>query len=374
MSHLMAGGIGHKTTGKTVYCKRCLTGYKTTSKLDEHKVICADKGFIQRSVFPTEETEMLHFKKYKNKWLLLKREEIETKNWDEELNRDMDDCSYGYVFEVDLEYPKELHDEHDDLPFCAEKRKIKEELSPFQKELVGDEKFMTSVKLITTLYDKKKYMIHERYLKLALDNGLKLVYTDTVIRFKQAKFMKSYIDFNTQKRTEAKNEFEKDFFKLMNNEVYGKTLENIQNRMKMRVITDGDKLERYIRNPEFYGSILINDDVALVTEQVKIATLKTPVFIGGTVLDNSKHFMYDFKYRHGCQIVGEDMRIVYMNTDSFIIHHNLGTEELEQRMQEHQELFDLSNYPTDHPLYSKENTKVIGKMKNEVAGTKIKEF
>ena len=132
----------------------------------------------------------------------LSREDIETKNLDEELNRDMDD--YGYVFEDDLEYPKELHDEHDDLPFCAEKRKIEEEVSPFQKGLLGDEKFMTSVKLITTLYDKKKYMIHERYVKLALDNGLKLVHIHNVIRFKQAKFMKSYIDFNTQKRRQAK--------------------------------------------------------------------------------------------------------------------------------------------------------------------------
>ena len=186
--------------------------------------------------------------------------------------------------------------------------------------------------------------------------------------------MKSYIDFNTQKRTEAKNDFEKDFFKLMNNAVYGKTLENMRNRVKMRVITDGDKMERYIRNPEFYGSILINDDVAIVTKRVKIAKLKTPVFIGGTVLDNSKHLMYDFKYRHGRQIFGEDMRIAYMDTDSFIIKHNLSNEELEQRIKEHQNLFDLSNYPVDHPLYSKVNKKVIGKMKNEVAGTMIKEF
>ena len=142
----------------------------------------------------------------------LLREEIEAKKWEEELNRDLDESEYGYVFEVDLEYPKELHDEHDDLPFCAEKRKIKEELSPFQKEILGDEKFMTSVKLVATLYDKKKYTIHEQYLQLAPDNGLKLVHIHNVIRFKQTKFMKSYIDFNTQKRTEAKNDFEKDFF------------------------------------------------------------------------------------------------------------------------------------------------------------------
>ena len=94
---------------------------------------------------------------------------------------------------------------------------------------------MTSVKLITTFYDKKNYMIHERYVKLALDHGLKLVYIHNVIRFKQATFMKSYIDFTTQKRTEVKNDFEEDFFKLLNNAVYGKTLENMQNHVKMRV-------------------------------------------------------------------------------------------------------------------------------------------
>ena len=95
---------------------------------------------------------------------------------------------------------------------------------------------------------------------------MKLSYIHNGIRFKQATFMKSSFDFNTQKRTEAKNDFERDFFKLMNNAVYGKTLENMRNRVKMRVLPDGDKMERYIRNPEFYGSILINEDVAIVTE------------------------------------------------------------------------------------------------------------
>ena len=114
--------------------------------------------------------------------------------------------------------------------------------------------------------------------------------------------------------------------------------------------------------------------MAIVTERVKIAKLKTPVFIGGTVLYNSKHLMYDFKYRHGRQIFGDNMRFAYMDTDSFIIKHNLSNEELEKRIKEHQDLFDLSKYPVDHPLYSKVNKKVIGKMKNEVAGSQIKEF
>ena len=90
--------------------------------------------------------------------------------------------------------------------------------------------------------------------------------------------------------------------------------------------------------------------MVIVTERVKIAKLKTPVFIGGTVLDNSKHLMYDFKYRYGRHIFGEDMRIAYMDTDSFIIKHNLRNEELEKRMKEHQEQFDLSIYPIEHPL------------------------
>ena len=119
---------------------------------------------------------------------VLSREEIESRNWSEELNRDMDESERGYVFKVDLEYPKELHDKHDDLPFCAEKRKIKEEeLSPFQKELLGGQKYMTSVKLITTLYDKKTYMVHERYVKLALDNGLELVHIHNRYSFQTSK-------------------------------------------------------------------------------------------------------------------------------------------------------------------------------------------
>ena len=113
--------------------------------------------------------------------------------------------NYGYLLEVDVSYPKELHDLHNDLPFLCTKMKIN-----------GVEK------LIPNLYYKRKYIIHIRALKQALDHGLVLEHIHRCIRFKQSPWMKEYIDFNTRLRTAAKNDFEKDFYKLMNNSVFGK--------------------------------------------------------------------------------------------------------------------------------------------------------
>ena len=114
---------------------------------------------------------------------------------------------YGYVLEVDVKYPKELHDHHNDLPFMCEKIRVN-----------GVEK------LVPNLQDKKNYVIHVKALKQALDHGLVL----EKLHFKQSAWMKEYIDFNTRLRTVAKNNFEKDFYKLMNNSVFGKTMENIR--------------------------------------------------------------------------------------------------------------------------------------------------
>ena len=106
----------------------------------------------------------------------------------------------GYLLEVDVAYPKELHDYHNDLPFMCAKMKIN-----------GVEK------LVPNLYYKKKYVIHIKALKQAIDHGLALERIHRCIEFKQSAWMKEYIDFNTRLRTAAKNDFEKDFYKLMNN-------------------------------------------------------------------------------------------------------------------------------------------------------------
>ena len=149
----------------------------------------------------------------------------------------------GHIYEVDLEYPKELHDLHNDYPCAPEKIKVSDDmLSDYCREI--KDKFNISSgnvnKLIPTLNDKKNYVLHEENLKLYLSLGLKLKKIHRVLEFSEKPWLKPYIDFNTDKRTKAKNAFEKDFFKLMNNSVFGKTMENIRKRSNIYLETDPD--------------------------------------------------------------------------------------------------------------------------------------
>ena len=135
------------------------------------------------------------------------------KNYDE--NSDT-----GYILEVDVEYPKELFNKHKDLPFLPERMKINK-----------------CNKLVCILYDKENYVIHIRALKKALNHGLVLKNVHKVIKCYQEAWLKPYIDMNTKLRTEAKNYFEKDFFKLMNNSVFKKTMENVRNHRDIKIVT-----------------------------------------------------------------------------------------------------------------------------------------
>ena len=123
-----------------------------------------------------------------------------------------EDSCHGYLLEVDVNYPRKLHDHHNDLPFMCEKIRVN-----------GVEK------LVPNLYDKKKYVMHMKALQQALEHSLILERRHRVIEFKQSAWMKEYIDFNTRLRTAATNDFEKDFHKLMNNSVFGKTMETLGN-------------------------------------------------------------------------------------------------------------------------------------------------
>ena len=155
------------------------------------------------------------------------------------------DCKKGLILQVDLEYPQELHDLHNDYPVCPEKVRVSNDmLSGYCKKIA--EKYNISIglvnKLIPTLRDKKEYVLHCHNLQLYSDLGLKIKKVHRVLKFDQSPWLKQYIDFNTEKRKHAKNSFEKDFFKLMNNSIFGKTMEDLRKRVDVRLVTDEKKL------------------------------------------------------------------------------------------------------------------------------------
>ena len=153
-----------------------------------------------------------------------------------------DDGSEGYIFECDLHYPEHLHDAHNDFPFCAVRQKLPEEAFEIVKKREEEEinrqnktetekrkrkkRTNKTEKLMLTLYDREKYVLHYRMLKLALKHGLILKKVHRILKFDQSPWMKPYIELNTEMRKKAENEFEKAFFKLMNNAVFGNELNN----------------------------------------------------------------------------------------------------------------------------------------------------
>ena len=150
------------------------------------------------------------------------------KNYDE--NNDE-----GYIFEVDVKYPKRIHQLHSDLPFLSEQTEVNK-----------------CKRLICNLFNKKKYVAHINTLKQALNHGLKFKKIDRVIEFNQEAWLKPYIDMNTELRKLAKNDFEKDLFKLMNNSVFGKTMENIRKQMDIKLVTTDKKRSKLVSEPNYH--------------------------------------------------------------------------------------------------------------------------
>ena len=303
------------------------------------------------------------------KWLT--EQQIEGLN----LNQYKEDSEKGLILEVDLEYPKELHDLHNDYPLAPEKIKVtKDMLSDYSQKMA--EKFNISSglvhKLIPTLGKKEKYVLHYRNLQLYINLGLKLTKIHRVLEFNQVAWLKQYIDFNTQKRTNAKNSFEKDFFKLMNNSVFGKTMENIRKRVNVKLVTDKKKLLKWTSKPTYISSKNFNENLVAVhniKEQIK---LNKPAYVGMCILDLSKTLMYDFHYNYIKQHYGSKAKLLFTDTDS--LTYEIEAEDVYSDFWKDKDLFDNSDYPVDSPFYFKENKKVIGKFKDEAAGVPVCEF
>ena len=264
--------------------------------------------------------------------------------------------SLTYLLEVDVKYPKELHDLHNDLPFMCEKMVINK-----------------VEKLVPNLHDKQNYVIHTRASDQALKHGLILEKVHRVIEFNQSAWLKSYIDFNTQLRTQAKNNFEKDFFKLMNNSVFGKTMENIRKHKDIKLVTNKESYLKTVMKPNFKSGIFFSSNL-MGCEMGKIKVLMNKP-VGQAISDLSKLVMYEFHYDYMKPKLGGNLKLCYMNTDSLVYH--IKTEDFYDDIAKDVNVrFDTSGYSKEdaRPLPIGLNKKVIGLMKDELESKIMTEF
>lgn len=286
-----------------------------------------------------------------------------------------DNAETGYILEVDLDYPEHLHESHNDYPLAPEILTVtKDRLSSYSNELrekLGI-KGKSSKKLVPNLYHKKNYVLHYRNLKYYLAHGLILTKIHRAIEFTQSTWLKPYIDFNTKKSKEAKNDFEKDFFKLMNNSVFGKCMENMRKRVNVELVTTKRRLKKLTSKPNFQSFKIFNEDLVGVHLKRINITMNRPIYAGFCILDLSKISMYQFHYDFMKIKYGNKAILMYTDTDSTIFE--VETENIYQDMHDHAHEFDTSNYPKDHFLYNPKNAKVLGKMKDECAGNHVHEF
>ena len=262
------------------------------------------------------------------------------------------------ILEVDLEYPEELHDSNNDYPLCPER--------------VECDKVE---KLIPNLRDKKNYVIHYKNLMQCLSLGMKLKKIHRGIKFVESNFMKSYIDMNTNLRTQAKNNFEKDFYKLMNNSVFGKTMENIRNRVDVKLVNTEDKFKKLVAKPNFKSRKIFNENLISVHMKKTSLTMNKPVYLGMCILELSKTIMFDFHYNYIKPKYGDNAKLLFTDTDSFL--YEILTEDFYKDISgDVRDRFDTSEYPENHPsgIPTGINKKVLGMFKDEVAGKIIKEF
>ena len=272
----------------------------------------------------------------------------------------------GCLIECDLKYTKKCRNKTYKYPLAPEKMKIKkEELSDYQLNLLGDKPLGNEEKLFLTLRDKEKYIIHNSVLEKYLKLGMKVTKVHRTISFKESNWLAKYINFNTEQRTKAKSDFEKDLWKLMNNSFYGKTLENIRGRSEIKLLTEREEVKKYIKKPNFKDSIIFNDSFVAIENNVTSVKFNKPIYLGQSILDYSKQLMYEFYYDFANKL-WEKNELVASDTDSMIL--NIKTEDVYKDMEKLLDELDTSGYPKDHPLYSEENKKVIGKFKDELNG------
>ena len=274
----------------------------------------------------------------------------------------------GLFVEVDLEYPQELHDAHNDLPLAPEKVNLGfSDASPTaQAMFTGVTTAAKNEKLCGHFRVREKYVVHARVLQLYARMGMRITKLHRAIKCKQDDFLKPWIEMNSNKRAKAKTDFEKDLFKLSNNAVFGKTMQNQRAQRDVKIALSDQQMMKFAAKSSFDSRFQLEDDSTNVvcTFKKEEVVLDKPIFMGAAILDFSKELMFKFHYDVVKAKYGDKAKLLFTDTDSLCYH--IETEDVYKDLEgELGTYFDFSAYPQDHPLFSNTNKKVPGFFKDE---------
>ena len=233
------------------------------------------------------------------------------------------------------------------------------------KEIIPDA-YIQNKKLICDWSDKKNYLIHYRMLKFYVRQGMIVDKVHEIISFRQSRWLEKYINLNIQKRNQAVNDFEKDFYKLLNNAFYGKTIENVRNRLKIKFVKKDDFREKIKQQSKltFNGIHMSYENCDRYTHKQNEVLMDKPIYLGFSVLELSKLLMYETYYDKLQPYFGqENIQLHYMDTDSFVL--SVKTKDIIKDLKNLEVIFDFSNLNKNHELFSNKNKTIIGFFKIE---------
>ena len=198
-------------------------------------------------------------------------------------------------------------------------------------------KFGGVKKLVPHLRYRVKYVVHYRNLQYYLSLGMKLKKIHRILKFKQSNWLKEYIEFNTEKRMEATDEFNKSFFNLLINCIYGKCMENVKKRINVKIINNSKDYLRCVSKPNFVSQETFSKNFVAAHQIKSVLTLNKPIYVGFSILELSKLFMYKFHYDYLRNKF--DAKLLFTDTESFV--YEVDSEDFYEQYFKDRKLFDL---------------------------------
>ena len=275
-----------------------------------------------------------------------------------------DNKPYGFIIVGESEYPAEIKEKTENFPLCPYQTKADPGCFSDYMNSVKQPNYKPTQKLVCDLTNKQTYMLHyissfTFYTKI----GMKVTHFHSIFRFKQSPWLAKYIAHNTQKRTKAKTNYEKDLYKLKKKAFFGKTTENVRDRVNLEFI-DHSQVKQIIKRQSklsFKGIVDWYSVFSVYKFDKEKTVFDKPIYLGFTILELSKLLMYEFYYNTSEPHWQNNVQLHFMDTDSFVVSFESQLEDLIEFLKQNNDEFDFSELNNAHQLYNPIDKKVIGK-------------